>query len=136
MKKSEKLQFIDGVVSTLSHCLPQAMEVVKYWIACQFALESNFGQSRLAKLKNNYCGMSLPKSRISMNIAVSGNFAEFDSFESCVIDYCYWLAYNRFTYMDLFNLDLFTRKLIAKGYCPETDYLDRVFTLYNSLKSN
>lgn len=132
MKESEKLEFIDKVVSALSSYLPQAMDDVKYWIACQFALESNFGQSLLARNKHNYCGMCIPKSRISLNSAVSGNFAKYDCFLECVLDYCYWLAWNKFTYLDLFNLDLFTRKLIAKGYCPESDYVDRVYTLYNS----
>lgn len=136
MKKSEKLKFLDSIVELLSLYLPQAMEDVKYWIACQFALESNFGHSFLAKNKHNYCGMRIPKSRISMNMAVSGEFSKYDSLVVCVIDYCYWLVWNHFTYMDLFNLDLFTRKLIAKGYCPESDYIDRVYTLYNSLKSN
>ena len=44
------------------------------------------------------------------------------------------LAWNHFGVVDLFNLDLFTRKLIAKKYCPEKDYIDRIFTIYNELK--
>lgn len=135
MSKNEKFEFIDKVVDTLLNYCPQMMPEVAYFVGCQFALESNFGQSRLAKTKNNFCGMSLPKSRISLNIASTGNFAEFESFDDCVIDYCYWLAWNKFNYLMLFNLELFTRHLIASKYCPETDYIDRIYSLFNSLKN-
>lgn len=135
MCNKEKLDFIDKVVDALSRYCPQMMVDVKYFVACQFALESNFGQSRLAMTKFNFCGMSRPNCRLSLNIALTGNFAEFLSFDDCIIDYCYWLSYNKFNYMMLFNLDLFTRHLIASKYCPESDYIDRIYSLFNSLKN-
>lgn len=134
MSKNDKLLFIDKVVDTLYLYCPQMMDEVAYFVGCQFALESNFGQSRLAKTKNNFCGMCLPKSRMSLNIAVSGDFAEFHSFDDCVLDYCFWLAWNKFNYLMLFNIDLYTRHLVASKYCPETDYIDRIYTLFNQLK--
>lgn len=135
MAKNEKLDFIDRVVDALLIYCPQMMPDVAYFVGCQFSLESNFGNSHIAKKKNNYCGMSLPKSRLSLNIASTGNFAEYRSFEDCVIDYCYWLSWNKFTSLMLFNLDLFTRHLIASHYCPESDYIDRIYTLFNQFKS-
>lgn len=135
MTKNEKFDFVDSVVTALTQYCPQMSYDVKYFVGCQFALESNFGNSRIARKYSNYCGMSLPKTRMSLNIASAGNFAEYESFYDCVIDYCYWLSWNKFTYLMLFNLDLFTRHLIASHYCPESDYIDRIFTLFNQLKS-
>lgn len=135
MCRSDKIAFIDNIVELLGKYCPQMFVDVKYFVACQFALESNFGKSRLAKVNNNYCGMCLPKSRLSLNIAVSGNFAAYKSLDDCVIDYCYWLAFNKINYVDLFNLNLYSRFLVAKKYCPESDYIDRIFNLFNSLKS-
>lgn len=134
MCKQEKIDFIDLVESHLKVFCPQMMTEVRFWVACQFALESNFGNSRLAKVKHNYCGMKIPKSRLTLNLCSVGEFAEFESLEACVLDYVFWLSWNHFNYQHLFNLDFYTRHLIACKYCPDADYIDRVYTLYYSLK--
>lgn len=135
MSKVEKLDFVDKVVKALSRYCPQMSSEVAYFVGCQFALESNFGNSRIAKTKNNFCGMSLPKTRLSLNVATTGHFAEFLSFDDCVIDYCYWLDWNHFSCFYLSNLSPFTSLLYARKYCPEPDYIDRIYSLFNSLKN-
>lgn len=132
MCKSEKIKFLDNVAKLFLKYCPQMSDDVRYWVACQFALESNFGLSRLVKTKLNYCGMKMPLSRPTLNICVSGDFAKFESLECCVIDYVYWLSWNHFNFVDLFHLNNYTRRIIASKYCPETDYVDRVYALYNS----
>lgn len=134
MSKDDKIKFIDKVVGAFKHYCPQMSEDVLFFVACQFALESNFGRARMCSTKNNFCGMKVPVRRLSLNQDTTG-FASFSSFENCVIDYIYWLCWNNFDYFTLFDLDLFTRKLIAKKYCPESDYIDRVYSIYNQLKS-
>lgn len=136
MSNSKKVLFLDSVVEQLAIYCPQMSSEVMYFVACQFALESNFGESRLAKLKNNYCGMKVPQSRLTLCKTITGDFAKFDSFVDCIIDYVYWLAWNHFNCQHVFNLNLFTRLLISCNYCPDFDYIDRVYTLYNSFKSN
>lgn len=135
MSNSEKIQFIDKVVDTLSKICPEMSDNVKFFVGCQFALESNFGKSQLAVKNFNFCGMKRPEIRLTLANNVNGVFARFDSFETCVLDYVIWLSWNRFTSYDVFQLDYFTAKLIARGYCPEKDYLDKIYSIYNNLKS-
>ena len=47
---------------------PFSQEVCAF-IAAQFALESNFGQSNLAQNYNNHCGMKFP--RVRPNLAMN-----------------------------------------------------------------
>ena len=107
---------------------------VRYWVACQFALESNFGNSRIAKTRNNYCGMKVPVCRVSLNDAATG-FASFSSLDDCVLDYCYWLAWNKFQSDQLWNLSLFILRIRACNYCPDLYYTDKITQLFTQFKS-
>lgn len=109
-------------------------EKVAEWISFQFALESNFGMSRLATTRHNLCGMKIPMCRISTNIAISGTFSKYRTDYDCMLDYALWLAYCKFTSYDLTRLDLFQLKLKAKGYCPEDDYIERITNLLTNTK--
>lgn len=111
------------------------LEPIADWIGCQFALESNFGDSRIAKTKNNLCGMKVPLLRPSTNIGFDG-FAQYPSKYFCEIDYVLWLAYNRFSGHDLTNLEHFTAHLKAKKYCPDSDYIERINNLYQQFKNS
>lgn len=135
MSRSDKLVFVDSVVNYLRIYLPDASDEVRYWIACQFALESNFGLSYQAKKNNNYDGMKIPQIRPSLNTALAGSFSAFTSLECCVIDYCYYLCYNHVTRYQLFHLELFTARLKSLKYCPDSDYIDKVNSLFNQLNS-
>lgn len=130
----EKRKFVDEIVEQLLIYCPQMSADVALFVACQFALESNFGKSRIAKTRNNLCGMRVPIARLSNNQSSVG-FASYHSVIDCVIDYVYWLAWNHFGCVILFNLDSFTRQLIAKNYCPDKDYIDRIYSIYHSFKS-
>lgn len=105
------------------------------WIGCQFALESNYGNSRIAKTRNNFCGMKAPFLRPSTNIGYKG-FARYPSKYFCEIDYLTWLAYNRFTVHDLSNLEQFQLVLKAKKYCPEVDYIERINNIYKQFQNS
>ena len=131
MCKNEKIQFIDKIVSLFEKFCPSMSSSVLYWVACQFALESNFGRSQRAVMNHNLCGMKIPAVRPSLNTAVTGVFSKFDSDEDCVIDYVYLLCYNKFNPFQLTDLDLFRLKLKACKYCPDDDYLDKVNSLFN-----
>lgn len=132
--KKEKLKFIDSIVELLAIFCPQMSIEVSHFVACQFALESNYGKSRIATTRNNLCGMRVPIARLSNNQSSTG-FASYKSMVDCVIDYCYWLAWNHFDCVTLLSLDNFTRKLIAKQYCPDKDYIDSIYSIYHLLKS-
>lgn len=99
-------------------------------IACQFALESDFGKSRLAVGQNNYCGMKVPALRVTTCISPTlevGGFASYNSFEDCITDYLIWLAYNKVNSYSQWEMSLRT-------YCPESDYLRRIYSIYNQFK--
>lgn len=126
---SSELKYIDDIAKRLYVACPSIGDEVRYFIACQFALESAYGTSRIAKSRMNHCGMNVPLLRPSLNTAVSG-FASYNSLDDCVRDYVLWLAWNKFGYYDLHDLDLFKKKLKAKGYCPAKDYINRIETVY------
>lgn len=104
------------------------------WIGCQFALESAFGNSRIAKVKNNLCGMKVPSVRPSLNVGVSG-FATYKSIQHCIIDYVLLLSYNHFGYVQLSNLDCFLAKLQACHYCDDDGYYDSISNIYKQFKN-
>ena len=69
-----------------------ACQDVRFFIACQFALESDFGNSSLAKNEFNYCGMKKAYFRPSLRqLDNLKGFAHYDSLQHCIIDYCLWL---------------------------------------------
>lgn len=100
-------------------------------IACQFALESDFGRSRLAVSSNNHCGMKVPVLRVTTATNISsydvGSFASYDSFESCLSDYLIWLAYNKVNSYSQWEKSL-------RIYCPESDYYNRINSIYKQFK--
>lgn len=102
----------------------------KMKIACQFALESDFGRSRIAVSHNNHCGMKVPVLRVTTTTSSCldvGSFASFDSFESCICDYLLWLAYNKVNSYSQWENAL-------RIYCPESDYLNRINSIYKQFK--
>lgn len=135
---NKKLDFIDRVRkhwylrnSVLS------LDVADF-IACQFALESNFGTSRLASIQNNFCGMRVPSKRAFFGYSFSGDssFAAYNGFDECIIDYVSWLFYNRPNSNELKYVDSFQIFLRNTGYCPELTYVGRINVLYNQFKNH
>lgn len=112
-----------------------ASEEVAAFIGCQFALESNFGESDLANRANNHCGMKSPQVRFSYDrsriYSRSSSFAKYESLYACLADYSLWLAYNRFTNLELRYLQQFKDKLYNCKYCPEPDYISKIEKIYN-----
>lgn len=127
---THKIQFLKSIYDILPRAISSD---VALFIASQFALESDFGKSSLAKNHHNLCGMCQPLRRVTYSIGQTDNgFARFLSDEDCVKDYLLWLAFTRrFPVMVLSDVDLFANRLASSGYCPEPDYIDRVFTIYN-----
>lgn len=127
---AENVTFLNNVVSLLPDCF--SLEV-RHYIACQFALESSFGESPLSKCNNNFCGMKVPSVRITLacNLDEKGNFAVFNGIYSCVCDYLLWLNYNKFSRAECNKLGLFVSHLSISGYCPEPDYISKINKLYS-----
>lgn len=109
---------------------------VAEFIACQFALESNYGRSDLALMDCNISGMKKPFYRVTTaNINSAFKFAHYDDEESCVLDYFFWLQMNRFNQHTLSHLDAFIIELRNSGYCPEKGYVDKIINIYKQFKS-
>lgn len=128
--KEDNQSFLNEVVSLLPLCISLN---VRRFIACQFALESDFGHSASALCNSNFCGMKVPAIRITLalNDTDSASFALFSGITSCVHDYLLWLQSNRFSRSELSNLDSFVRHLSLSGYCPEFDYIDKIKFIYS-----
>lgn len=107
------------------------------FIGCQFALESDFGNSRLAKVSHNFCGMKPAFRRVSYRIygKEDNGFAVFDSLDNCVMDYVSWVFYNRPNKNELTFLDSFVIFLRNSGYCPEKDYISKIQSIYQQFKN-
>lgn len=129
MKNQEFINFVADYMMNIG-CDNRVAE----FIAFQFALESNFGQSRLAKTRSNLCGMRIPALRPTTNIAVTGNFAKYNSDLDCLLDYALWLAFGKFSQFDLCHLDCFLDKLRAKHYCDDADYIQSIINLQQNTK--
>lgn len=129
--KNKKLTFLslvyDRFIVTCSH-------EVALFIACQFALESDFGRSYCATKYHNLCGMKVPVYRPTL-CQNKGGFACYIDDYDCINDYLLWLAYNKFNRYDLSHLDVFKKMLVVKGYCPESDYIKRIESIYQQFKN-
>lgn len=110
------------------------------FIACQFALESAFGNSTLAVSHHNFCGMKTPAKRYGKyllsfpachtNQPKLGEFAWYDNLDDCVIDYVCWVLYFRPSLTNLSSACQYAA-WIDKKFCPEKDYVDNIISLYN-----
>ena len=131
MTELEKIDFLNNIIFLLPDCF--SLEV-KRFIACQFALESNFGSSAFAKCRNNYCGMKVPVLRVSLvrNLDEKGEFATYFGITYCVHDYLLWLSSNKFTKEQRYDLFDFTQHLKVSGYCPESDYISKIQSIYST----
>lgn len=127
--QEDKKNFLNQIVGFLPACI--SLEVKRY-IACQFALESNFGSAGSALCYNNYCGMKVATTRITLarNLSEKGQFACFSGIYSNILDYLLWLQYNRFTRMELSNLELFQHHLDIAGYCNDLGYYPSIDSIY------
>ena len=103
---------------------------VSDFIACQFALESDFGKSDIAKFNLNFCGMKHPALRPTFSVCQKRGFALYYGCRDSVYDYLLWLSWHRFTVQ--MDLDEFRTRLKAKGYCPESDYITKINYLLKS----
>lgn len=106
---------------------------VRHFIACQFALESGFGKSALAIHRHNFCGMKIPSKRLFFghDDGRGDSFASYTNLNDCIKDYVSWLLYNRPTRGQISSVEAYADFLESKGYCPETDYVNKVRTIYN-----
>lgn len=130
MSLEEKKSFLEKVSCLMPNHFSN--DVIHY-IACQFALESNFGTSAFACCNHNYCGMKVPGSRITVcyNVTESGKFAVYSCLRDCVTDYLLWLQYNKFTRSEFKDLELFKKHLLYSNYCNDVGYYDKIDTIYN-----
>lgn len=121
-------------INNVAHSLPLSnldIQVSRY-IGCQFALESNFGNSHLAKSMQNYCGMKHPNRRPTLSYGSYKEFACYMSIDDCCIDYCFWLSYCRCPQSALCCFDEFRAWLSKSGYCPEPTYISKIDKIYDS----
>lgn len=135
MNKSNYL-FISNV-SSIMRSFTQFPEDVCDFIACQFALESSYGESPLASANNNYCGMRNPLVRVSCAIhAGDPNFhwAQYADLHACSFDYLLCIQYHKpisTNYDTVKHYSVF----ISKFYCPEVGYIDKINRIYSQFNS-
>lgn len=133
--ESRKIGFVTMIANALRRYNSLSSDV-RLFIGCQFALESDYGTSHLCARNSNYCGMRIPRVRISLavnsnTLVPAGDFACYSSLSDCVADYVLWLQYNHCPIRAQKNVDDFSKFLVEKGYCPDKDYIQRILSIYN-----
>lgn len=134
---TENVSFIENVLCVLSYYWPQCPLDVRYWISCQFALESGFGTSSLSEDNYNFCGMKNPLVRISCaEHAGDPNYhwASYDTLGCCIVDYLLCVQYHRPLFCD-YDTVFHYSQFIRKFYCPERDYIDKINSIYQQFKN-
>ena len=130
MKKEHRIFIIDWLTRIYSSGFFSLQ--VSMFIACQFALESDFGCSKLATEHNNYCGMKIPHRRCFYGVRLDGcQFAHYASSNCCIHDYISWVMFNRPLTFNLHDVESFKLFLRDSGYCPEKDYISRITNIFN-----
>lgn len=131
----EQFSFIRSIASSLIQY--GFTEEVANFIGCQFALESSYGMSDLARRNSNFCGMKTPMVRLSVadnQGDASSVWADYSGLEWCICDFVLCLQYHR-PYSDIKdNVNAYCR-FISRFYCPERDYITKIQTIYSNFKS-
>lgn len=124
--------FIISKKEEISLLISSVSESVSLFIACQFALESNYGTSQLATKYNNITGMRKPLVRPSTcEVDLDSNgFAVYSCKMYCIIDYFLCICYHRPLSEDFEDVKKYAR-FVKKFYCPEKDYIDKIMSIYN-----
>lgn len=131
---TEQFNFIDYFRHLFVSCY-HFNDDVSIWFASLFALESNYGNSLLAKEHNNLCSMKCPKVRISVcsNFGSDDIWATYVSHTICVLDFVLWLQYQRPLRKELESPELLYSYF--RKYCPEKDYISKINRIYQQFKS-
>lgn len=128
MNENLKEMFLERVI--YGFIIYNMSDEVRKFIACQFALESDFGESCIAVENFNLCGMKCPTVRPTTSVGMWRGHAVYNNFYRCFDDYFYWLVFNHFTQKELHDLDAFKVHLAKSGYCAASDYVERIDNLY------
>lgn len=133
--EEQKLSFLDKVLTLLAAF--GFNDDVALFIACQFALESNFGTSEIALKHHNYCGMRCPLVRLSTSSnSGDGNafWAHYNNMFDCVTDFVLCLQYHQPLSDIKVNIAAYCR-FISRFYCPERDYISKITSIYSQFKN-
>lgn len=129
---TEQSTYIHQIYTLIARYSPFAEEVC-WFIACQFALESNFGKSDLATSSFNHCGMRKPVVRPTLALSyVTLPFAHYNSLDDCIVDYMLCITFRKPMSIDLSSVSRYIA-FIKGWYCPETDYTDKILSIYKQL---
>lgn len=131
----EQFEFIRSVKSSVIQY--GFSEDVAAFIGSQFALESAFGTSSLARRQSNYCGMKTPLVRLSVadNQGVSSDtWAEYSGLEWCVCDFVLCLQYYR-PGSDIKDKISAYSRFISRFYCLDRDYVSKIESIYSQFKN-
>lgn len=130
---SEEVKFLtSSILGNQLHC---SDEVVDY-IYCQMILESDNFTSNITLENNNFIGMKLPHLRPTTAIDVNRGYAVYRDTKQCITDYSLWLCYNRFTYIELRDLEKFKNKIKKCKYSETPDYIERITKIYINTLNN
>lgn len=133
---NDQYTFIISVSSIINRYFP-CLRHLGDWIGCQFALESNFGSSKLALDCCNFCGMRNPMVRISTSFSrglSTIHWAHYYDLDSCVIDYVLCVQYHKPIDFDIIDPSHYSM-FISKFYCPDKGYIDKINKIYSQFKS-
>lgn len=129
--------FIKTMCHNIEEIFPTLSSDTILFIACQAALESDYGNSPLCRYYHNYFGMRNPMTRPSTSKVRGLSQFEWADYYNCqysIIDYFMCLSFHKPLSKELDNLELF-KAFIRSWYCPEKNYLDKITKIFNQFKS-
>lgn len=131
---NNKIEYLDYIRCQISNILPYLPEQVCAFIACQSALETNFGRSRIAIENNNLFGMKLPYSRPTCAVGEQFEHARYISQQFSIVDYVLWITYHKPLRSQMNSIESYSHFLTVNHYCPSPRYIQSILDIYEQYK--
>lgn len=133
--KEKNVKFIDSIVEMIVNRFIYVNLEIAQFIACQSALETAYGQSRIYFENHNLFGMRVPKVRLSNCVGEKYGHAVYSDYLCSLYDFFYWLQFNGFSQKDLFGkYEAYVKKFRSSPFNPSPHYVDLIISILTNYK--
>lgn len=130
---NENAKFVRSMFVHISRYV--ASPEVCLFMACQSALECDFGRSELALCVSNMFGMKPPKRRYTTSVGSYRvgvvDYARYSSVHSSVVDFIFRHIACGATNYDFSSIGAYKAFLKRSKYASDSNYLSKIYGLFN-----